>query len=229
MRTNALILGSQLLIVWACAEIQADIILKNDSDRAANVWYRKNGASGWGQPVSIAAGETKSLPIPTLPPGTYRFCYMLPNRDYVYMPYSRLEPGQTYTLATNWAGCGGDKNDHLVDLETVPCHLTILRVAGPEPERPDGDVKIGIVAHKCDEGIHVDSVESGMPAAKCFDRETGENVMLEPGDHILFVNGRRPNSIGEFQRLISESSRSIELKVLDSRSGKRRHLTTELW
>lgn len=228
MRSTTVFAGVLFACMCAAADCEADIYLKNDSPDAMNVWYRKKGASNWEKPIALPKGEVKPLSIPE---GTYRFCYMLPNRDYVYLAYSMVEKGQTYAMGRLAAPCAGPREGEEIEIDrdTIPCAVNALRVAGPERKKPEEPIRLGVNAYKCNEGIHVESVTAGTPAVRCFDRDTGESIQLEAGDHVIFVNGMRPKSIEDFQKLIGESERSIELKVLDRRTGKHRHLTTHLW
>lgn len=213
-----------VLCVCVCtvADCEGDIFVRNDCDSATNVWYRNKRDSGWGQPIPLNVGEVKRLNIPA---GLYRFRYLSSNRNYVYL-YSRLEQDQTYAIGPKAAPCSGEPVD---DRDTRPCEVKSLQVDGPEMARPDRPILLGVNVYLCDTGMHIKSVTPGTPAVHCFDRDTGEEIVLEGGDHIVYVNGDRPSSVTHFQELIRTSQRSIELKVMDRRTRKHRHLSTNLW
>jgi len=62
----------------------------------------------------------------------------------------------------------------------------------------------GITAKKCAEGIHIESVTPGGPATRCTDVGSGERLRMEPGDHIVSVNGIEPKT--RFIRLMRAES-----------------------
>lgn len=102
-------------------------------------------------------------------------------------------------------------------------------VNNDEDSRPNLGVRLGVNAYKCQTGIHIQSVTAGTAATRCVDQQSGQPASLETGDHVLTVNGATPRDISEFQSLIRNSPRTIELRVLDARTRQTRNLTTNLW
>jgi hypothetical protein len=76
----------------------------------------------------------------------------------------------------------------------------------------------GITMHKCNEGIHVDSVNTGSAASRCINA-AGKAIRLEPGDHILRWNGEIPNSVEQFQQMVSNSDQA-QIVIKDGRTGQ---------
>jgi len=100
---------------------------------------------------------------------------------------------------------------------------------GNSENRPDSPVRLGVNAYKCDVGIHIQGVTPGSAATRGVDQASGQLIQLESGDHILTVNGLTPRDIPEFQSMIRNSPKTIQLKVLDRRTRHIRNLSANLW
>jgi len=86
-----------------------------------------------------------------------------------------------------------------------------------KPPRP----VFGITVRKCREsGIHIESVTPGGPATRCIDVDTMERLMVEPGDHIMSVNGIETETVEECPKLIASSDKVMSFTIKDQRSGK---------
>jgi hypothetical protein len=87
--------------------------------------------------------------------------------------------------------------------------------------------KLGVNVTLCKDGIHVQSNVPNSPATRC-EITTGGTWSIDPGEHILRVNGATPQSVEQFQEMIRTSDRIIGLDVLDS-NGRVIQMTAELW
>lgn len=95
--------------------------------------------------------------------------------------------------------------------------------------KPPNRLSFGITgAKKCQDGIHLEVITAGSPATRCFDVQTGERLTMEPGDHILSVNGATPSTLEEFFKLVAASDPQMSFVVKDGRNGKVRRMTTTL-
>jgi hypothetical protein len=92
------------------------------------------------------SAELRRSPKAQHPTGLYRFRYVLPNRDYVLLTYSRLERDQTYVISSA-AACADGEVDNL---DTLPCQVQSLQVAGPEEAKPDKPIRLGVNAFHCE-------------------------------------------------------------------------------
>ena len=93
--------------------------------------------------------------------------------------------------------------------------------------KPNGP-RFGITARKCAEGIHIETVTAGQSATRCIDIFTGERLQMEPGDHILSVNGIEPATLEEFLKLVATSGQEMAFVIKDQRNGKMRKMKTTL-
>ena len=93
--------------------------------------------------------------------------------------------------------------------------------------KPNGP-RFGITAKKCREGIHIETVDPGAAAMRCTDVVSGEQLRMEPGDHILSVNGTEPETLEQFLGLVASSDQQMSFVVKDQRNGKLRKMTTTL-
>lgn len=200
----------------------------NSDARDVTFWYRMSGENQWQNPTKLKVGAPPiKLEIPS---GRYQFCILGLSNDFIYTAFGEYKSGQTYLVGSRVAACGSnDRENEDIDKDTLPCSVYVLYTLNPEVEKPNDQVRLGVNARMCDQGIHIDSVSRDTPAVRCIDRDTGEAIRIEAGDHVIAVNGVKPKSIPQFLEVIQKSPRDIELKVLDSRTGKTRHLSTKLW
>ncbi len=104
----------------------------------------------------------------------------------------------------------------------------VVQAGGPAfAQKPQRRV-LGIVAKKCNEGIHIVSVAAGGPATRCTDVETRERIQVEPEDHIVSVNGIEPKTLDEFLELVATSGQEMSFIIKDKRRGQHRRMTTTL-
>jgi hypothetical protein len=86
--------------------------------------------------------------------------------------------------------------------------------------------KIGVTFHICPDGVHVDTVDSGSAAENMWDIN-GNVFKLEPGDHILLINGQAPKQSDELIKIVSEARGPLPIVVLDNDGVTRRELQIE--
>lgn len=110
--------------------------------------------------------------------------------------------------------------------EAAPMNTAIAEKADRTVQKPNRS-RFGMTFHVCKEGIHVDSVTAGEPASQCAD-DRGNPITLEPGDHIISVNGEQPTSQDNFLNLLASSDQKMTFIIKDSRTGQHRRLTTQL-
>ena len=94
--------------------------------------------------------------------------------------------------------------------------------------KPPTGPRFGITARKCSEGIHIETVTAGASATHCNDVFTGERLQMEPGDHILSVNGTEPTTLEEFLNLVATSGQEMSFVIKDQRNGRTRKMKTTL-
>lgn len=94
--------------------------------------------------------------------------------------------------------------------------------------KTDNRARLGIQFKMCPSGVHVLAVSPGSPASKCLNVQTGVSAAIEVDDHIVTVNGLRPQSEAEMQRLVEGSGSVIQLSVVDVRTGNVLQLQTRL-
>lgn len=218
------------LIAFAGAYCRAEFFVRNSDSRDITFWCRMSGEKQWQNPKNLKVGD-ESIKL-EIPGGIYQFCILGPGNTYIYTAFSEYKSGQTYFVGSRVVACSSDRKNEEnedVDKDTLPCSVYVLPSLEAEVEKPNDQVRLGVNARMCEQGIHIDSISNGTPAVKCIDRDTGEAIQIEAGDHIVAVNGVKPKSIPQFLEVIRKSPRHIELKVLDSRTGKTRHLSTKLW
>jgi len=87
--------------------------------------------------------------------------------------------------------------------------------------------RLGVNVTLCKDGMHIQSNVPGSPATRC-EITTGGTWSIDPGEHIVRVNGSTPKSVEQFQELIRTSDRIIRLDVLDT-NGRVVQMTAELW
>lgn len=101
-------------------------------------------------------------------------------------------------------------------------------VASQVVMKPNGQ-RFGVMARKCSqEGIHIETVTADTSAARCTDVRTGQLLQMEPGDHILSINGIKPKTLAEFLDLVAKSGQEMAFEVKDERHGKVREMKTTL-
>lgn len=80
-------------------------------------------------------------------------------------------------------------------------------------------VPLGVNLKTCPDGVHIVSVKPNSPATRVRNSRTGGQMKLEPGDHIVSVNGNRVNSHTQAINLVNATSRLLKLQVQDKNSG----------
>lgn len=100
--------------------------------------------------------------------------------------------------------------------------------AAQNKTKTDNRARLGIQFKMCPSGVHVLAVSPGSPASKCVNVQNGVSSAIEVDDHIVTVNGLRPQSEAEMQRLVEKSGSVIQLSVVDVRTGNVLQLQTTL-
>lgn len=125
--------------------------------------------------------------------------------------------------------------NRLVQRTQTPVFVTParLRAASSQPTIVDNfprgpRVPLGITVRTCDEGAHVETVSAGSPATRCTDSNTGEELRLESGDHILTVNGVQTPTNDRVIAAVNATTGRLEMRVKDRRNGRIRTLVTFL-
>lgn len=76
-------------------------------------------------------------------------------------------------------------------------------------------------------GIHIAGVHPNMPSTRCRD-VNGAILSLEPGDHILSINGVAIQSQDQMLAAVANSPREMQFTVVDGRTGQAIDLRTTL-
>ncbi len=97
------------------------------------------------------------------------------------------------------------------------------------PARDTGTrVSLGVWMKTCDEGAHVERVAISSPATRCRDTASGESIALEPGDHIIAVNGVRTPTHALVIDAVDAAEYQLSIDVKDKRTGRVRNVVTIL-